>query len=227
MPWKLEVGGWKLTALVRQADPELHRAIGAVRVLHELRGRQLVLTNRPVRTVEDVEDVRDQIERAAPADVDLLLPPEVRAVLRRGDEPVARNHAARRAVGIARGTDALLVAGAAETDRIAARRDLVADARAQVVQTRQLEALVDLPDAVQHQAMALIVARQAPFAADARRDDRRLRQPAERLGRLVIQPRQRVGGRALPVLAEPLRQRGLQAAVFGFAEMRVHRHDAP
>src|SRR4051812_30578498 len=137
-------------ALVRQAEAELHRPERPVDVLHELRDRGLVLPDRPVRTVEHVEHVRQNVERSAIANVDLLLDPQVGTVLRGRDERIARNDRAVR-------TDSLLVARAAESDRVAAEDDRIADAGAEVMQAAQLEPLIDLPDAVQHQTMALIV----------------------------------------------------------------------
>src|SRR5438132_1906245 len=96
--WDLGFGLWDLGfSLVRQAEAELHRSIRAVDVLQELRDGRLVLADGPVRTVEHVEHVRDQIERAAAADADLLLQPDVRAVLRRRDEPGLRDDRAVRA----------------------------------------------------------------------------------------------------------------------------------
>ena len=80
------------------------------------------------------------------------------------------------------------------------------------VQRAQLEAVADLPDAVQHHAVALIVGRKphSPPRSGAVANVTCSR-PLNGLRVGVVEPRQRVGRRALPALAEPLGQRRLQA----------------
>src|SRR6185503_16770840 len=86
--------------------------------------------------------------------------PEVRPVLCRREQIVTRNDRAVR-------TQTLTEIGA-ETAHVTTVGVRQSDARREEVQCAHLEAAADLPDAVQHHAMPLIVGRNAPLAAEVR-----------------------------------------------------------
>ena len=87
-----------------------------------------------------------------PLQRDPLLHADVGSILRRLDEAVARNDRAVRTQTRAE--------GAARRAHVAAVGGRAANARAEVVKAADLEAMADLPDAVEHRAVALIGRRQ-------------------------------------------------------------------
>src|SRR5712664_3743817 len=96
-------------------------------------------------------------------------------------------------------------AGDAEPARIAAADDLGALARAVEIDPAQLQALPDLPDAVEHQAVPLIGFGQRSFAANILRDrERHFGEAADRRRIPVPETGQRVGERRLPVTTHAL-----------------------
>src|SRR5213593_4898149 len=112
----------------------------------------------PVRPVEDVEDFRDPVDRGAAAERDALLDPQVRPILRRRDQRVARDDRAIR-------PEAGAPRRRADVAQVAAVTARQADAGAEVMEPAHLEAVANLPDAVEHRPVTLIVSRQTPFAA--------------------------------------------------------------
>src|SRR5206468_996840 len=125
-----------------QPETELRRPHLRGRVLQELRGRALLRTDAPVRTVEHVEHVREQIERSTAAERDPLLDAEVGPVLRRREQIVARNDRAIRTQALAE-----VRAGATHIATVGVRQ---ADPCGEEMQRAQLEAMAHLPDAVQY-----------------------------------------------------------------------------
>src|SRR5439155_9800241 len=104
----------------------------------------------------------------------------------------------------------------------------LSNAGEQIMQPAHLEAVAYLPDAVEHRTVTLVIGRETPLAAQIRRGrEGRLREPAERLGVRVPEARQRIRRRRLPVIAESLREAGLQRMICGAAQVRIHRHSTP
>ncbi len=117
-------------------------------------GAALLCFQRPVRTVEDVERLSNQIDRDAVRQRNPLLDADGRIVLRRLNEGVLRDDRAIRA-------QAQFAAGAkiAPVAAIVARRAITG---APIVQATQLEAATHLPDPVEDGAMPLVALRIRP-----------------------------------------------------------------
>src|SRR5215510_15868861 len=91
-----------------------------------------------------------------------------------------------------------------------------------------LEAVAHLPDAVEDGSVSLVIGGKAPLTTQIWNGvERDLLQTAERFRIGVPQTRERVCSRALPAMAEPLRDAGLQRMIGGAREVCVHRDDAP
>ena len=89
--------------------------------------------------------------------------------------------------------------------------------------------MADVPDAVEHRTVALIGRRQ-PVRVGASEivlhGERHERAAADRLALLVVEPRQRIGPRGLPVVAQALRERRLQRTQARVAVVVDHRNRA-
>src|SRR5262245_8341883 len=132
-------------ALELEPEPDLRLPELRRRMLQVLGRRAFGSADAPVRPVEHVEHLGDEIDREA-LQRDPLLHAHVGLVVRRPDDVVARNDRPVRTQARAAATDHA---------QVAAPRARAADAGAEVVKAAHLEALADLPDAVEHRAVPL------------------------------------------------------------------------
>src|SRR5712692_10385438 len=103
----------------------------------------------PVRAIEHIEDFRDPVDSGAAVQLDPLLQPQVRAVLRGRQDGIARDDRAIRTE--ARSGDH------ARIPKITAVRVVLTNAGGEEMKSAQLEAVSHLPDAVEHAAMPYVV----------------------------------------------------------------------
>src|SRR5437763_1849709 len=153
--------------LERQPEAELQ----ASRRIRQVRARQRLAEIRAgfrdveapvVRTVEQVEHFREEIDRRMTAELHTLLNAHLHPMDRIPDEALSRDD---RAV-----EPQPVNAGDAQTARVAAADDLRALAGAVEIDATQLQAAGHLPAAVEHEPVPLIGFSQRSLAAEILRD---------------------------------------------------------
>src|SRR5205823_4422267 len=183
--------------------PRRVRQIGARDGLSECFAGLDDVVEAVVGAVEQVEHFQKAIDRHSAAQSHTFLQAHLDAVDRLANEALARNNRSVQSHSIA--AVELKIAGIAAADHL---RSLTGAVK---VPSAQLEAVPDLPDAVEDQPMTLIGFRQRALAAEVlRHRERDLVKAAERLRVPAPETGQGIGERALPPVTQPPGQAGLQ-----------------
>ena len=118
-------------------------------MLQVLRRAAFHESDAPVRAIEYVEHFRDPVDCGVAVQLDPLLQPQVRPVLRGRQDGIARDDRAVRTQ--AGGGDHSGITQIAAVDVV------LTNAGGEEVESAQLEAMAHLPDAIEYAAMAYVV----------------------------------------------------------------------